>query len=46
VMLTVPATCLHRQHASTGARLLFITSREGNAVSDDADPRQAAHTHA
>jgi mannose-6-phosphate isomerase-like protein (cupin superfamily) len=45
-ILTVPATCWHRQHATTGARLLFITSREGNAVSDDADPRQAAHTHA
>lgn len=41
-LFVVPARCWHRQHAATGTRLLFITSRDGNQVSHAADPRSAA----
>ncbi len=39
-MFTVPARCWHRQRATDGVRLMFITSREGNQVSTAAEPRE------
>ena len=38
-VIVVPARHWHRQHAHVGTRLLFVTSREGNAESRAVDPR-------
>lgn len=38
-LCTVPARHWHRQHARERARLLFLTSQEGNDASELADPR-------